>query len=107
MNVYNTQAQAASLSSSFEPVLSVHCLAAIDHGAGVEQLIDCLIIQSRQSMQSIGRSIDWTLEGNMVNALIFLATLTSRRSGRTLFLQTGTETSDTVGEAVEPDQRCS
>jgi len=34
-NVYNTQAQAAS-SLSFEPVLSIHCLAALDLGAGVK-----------------------------------------------------------------------
>jgi len=48
-NVYSTQAQAAS-SSLFEPVVSVHCLAAIDLGTGVEQPVDCLVIQNRQAV---------------------------------------------------------
>ena len=74
-NVYSTQAQAASSSSLFEPVLSVHCLAALDLGAGVEQPIDYLIIQNRQAVQSIGRAMDGTLEDNMFNGLIFFATL--------------------------------
>jgi len=40
-NVYSTQAQAAlPSSSSFETVLSIHGLAALDLGAGVEQPID-------------------------------------------------------------------
>ena len=47
-NVYSRQVQAASSSSSFEPVLSVRCLAALDIGAGVEQPVDCLITQNRQ-----------------------------------------------------------
>jgi len=38
-------------SSSF-----IHCLAALDLGAGVEQPFDCLIVQNRQAMQSMGRS---------------------------------------------------
>jgi len=42
-NIYSTQAQAAS-TSSFEPVLSVQCLAALDLRAGVEQPINCLTI---------------------------------------------------------------
>jgi len=37
-------------------------LAALDLGAGVEQPFDCLIVQHRQAMQSMGRSMDWTLE---------------------------------------------
>jgi len=49
-------------SSSFEPVLSNHCLAALDLGAGVEKPFDGLIVQNRQAMQSMGRSMDWTLE---------------------------------------------
>ena len=105
-NVYSTQAKAAS-SSSFEPVLSVQCLAALDLGAGVEQSIDCLIIQSRQSVQSMGRSMDWILKDNVVNGLISFATHTSLRSNHTLFVQTGAETSDINAEAVEPGPRCS
>jgi len=55
-------------------------LAALDLGAGVEQPIDRLIIQNRQAMQSMGRSMDWTLEDIMINVLNFCATLTSRRA---------------------------
>ena len=48
----------------------------LDRGAGVEQLIDCLISQNCQAVKSMGRSMDWTLEDNMVNSLFFSATLT-------------------------------
>jgi len=51
-NVYSTQVQDTSSSSSFEPVLSLNCLAALELGAGVEQPIDCLIIHNRQAVQS-------------------------------------------------------
>ena len=44
--------------------------------------------------------MDWTLEENTVNGLIFCATLTIRRSGHTPFVQAGAETSDTSLEAV-------
>ena len=65
-NVYSTQAQAAS-SSLFEAVLLVHCLAVLDLWAGVEQTINCLIIQNGQGVQSKGRLMDWVSEDNMVN----------------------------------------
>ena len=39
---------------------SNHCLAALDLGAGVEQPFDYHIVQSRQAMQSMRRSMDWT-----------------------------------------------
>ena len=45
-------------SSSFEPVLSIHFLAALDLGAGVEQPFNHLIIQNRQAVQSMERSTD-------------------------------------------------
>ena len=77
-------------SSSFH-----NCLAALDFGAGVEQPFGCLIVQNRQAVQSMGRSMDWTLEDNMVDGLFFCATLTGRRGGHTPFVQAGTETSDT------------
>jgi len=48
------------------------------------------------------RSMDWTLNDNMVDGLFFCATLTGRR-GHTPFVQAGAETSDTGAEAVEPD----
>ena len=54
-------------------------------------------------MQSIGRSMDWTLEDNMVDGLFFCATLTGRRGGHTPFVQAGAETSNTGVEAVEPN----
>jgi len=56
-------------------------LAALDLGAGVEQPFGCFIVQNRQAMQSMGRSMDWTLEDNMVDGLFFHATLTGRRGG--------------------------
>ena len=49
------------ISSWIQTVLSIHCLAALDLGAGVEQQFDCLIVQNRQTMRSM-RSMDWTLE---------------------------------------------
>jgi len=77
-------------------------LAALDLGAGVEQPFGCLIVQNRQAMQSMERSMDWTLEGNTVDGL-FCATLTGRRSGYTLFVQAGAEKSNTGAEAVKTD----
>jgi len=59
-------------------------LAALDLGADVEQPFDCLIVQNRQAMQLMGRSMDWTLEDIMVDGL-FCATLTDRRGGHTPF----------------------
>ena len=81
-----------------------HCLAALDLGAGVEQPLNCLIAQNRQAVQSVGRSIDWTLEDNMVEGLFFCATLTDRRGDHAPFVQAGAETSDTGAEAVKPDR---
>jgi len=98
------------MAPSFEPVVTVHCLAALDLGANVEQPFDCLIVQNRQAMR---RSMNWTLEDNMVDGLFFCATLTVRRGGHTLFVshtpfvQAGAEMSDTGAEAVNPDAGCS
>jgi len=55
----------------------------LDLRAGVEQPIDCLIIQNCQDVQSMGRLMDWTWEDIMVNGLICCATLTSHRRGHT------------------------
>jgi len=52
-------------------------------------------------MQTVGSSMDRTLEDNMVYGFFFCATLTGRRGGHTLFVQ-GAETSDTGAEAVKP-----
>jgi len=71
--------------------------------AGVEQPFDCLIVQNRQAMQSMVKSMDWTLEDNMVDGLFFCTTLTGRRRGHTPFVQAGAETSDTGVEAVKPN----
>jgi len=73
---------ASYAASSFEPVLHKHCLAALDLGAGVEQTFDCFIVQNRQAVQSMRRSMDWTLEDNMVDGLFFCATLSGRRGPR-------------------------
>jgi len=86
------------VSSSF-----VHCLATLDFRAGVEQPFGCLNVQNRQAMQSMGKSMDWTLEDDMVDSLFFCATLTGRRGGHTPFVQAGAETSNTGAEAVKPD----
>jgi len=51
-------------------------------------------------MQSMGMSMDWALEDNMVDGLFSCATLTGRRGGHTPFVQAGTETSDTGAEGV-------
>ena len=88
-------------SSSFVWASSfIHCLATLNFGAGFEQPFGCLIIQNRQAVQ---RSIDWTLENNMVDGLFFCATLTGHRGGHTPFVQAGAETSNTSAGAVEPD----
>jgi len=57
----------------------IHCLAALDFRAGVEQPFGYLIVQNRQAVQSMGRS-DWTLEDNMVDGLFFCATLTGHKA---------------------------
>jgi len=54
-------------------------LATLDFGAGVEQPFGCLIVQNRQAVHSVVRSMDWRLEDNMVDGLVFCATLTGRR----------------------------
>ena len=40
---------------------SNHCLAALDLGVDADQPFDCLIVQNRQAMQSVGRSMDCVL----------------------------------------------
>jgi len=77
-------------SSSLEPVVNIHCLAALDLGANIELPFNCLIIENRQTVQSMGRSMDWTLEDNMVDGL-FCAMLTGRIRGHTPFVQVGAE----------------
>jgi len=81
-------------------------LAALDLGAGDEQPIDYLIIQNRLTVQSMVRAMVWTWGGSMFDGLIVSATLTSRRSCHTPFVQEG-ETSDTGAVTVEPDSRYS
>jgi len=78
-----------TFSSSFERVLSIHCSAALDLGAGVEQPFDCFVIQNYQAMGSMLRSMDWTMEDKMVNGLFFCTTLTTRRRHRTSPVATG------------------
>jgi len=58
-------------SSLFDSVLSIHCLAVLDLGVRLEQPFNCLIVQNHQTMQLIGRSMDWTFEDNMVGSLFF------------------------------------
>jgi len=77
-------------------------LAALDLGADVEQPFNCPIVQDRQAVQSMGKSMDWTLEDNMVDGLFFCASVTGRRGGHTPFVKAGAETSDT-GAEPDPD----
>ena len=62
---------------------SIHCLAALDLGASVEQPFRCFVVQKRQDDQSVMRSMDWTWVDNTVDGLFFCATLTGRRGGST------------------------
>ena len=93
----------------YTPTVAISLLR--DLGAGVEQPFDCLIVQNGQAMQSMGRSMDWSLEDNMVDGLYLCATRTGRRSVHTPFVQAGAETSSTGLEAGptvrRPDPRCS
>jgi len=56
-------------------------LAALDLGTGVEQPFGCLIVQNHQAMQSMRRTVEWTLKDNMVDGLFFYPTLTGRSGG--------------------------
>jgi len=66
---------------------SDHCLAALDLGAGVEQPFDSLIVQNRQSMQSMRRSMAWTFEDNMVDSLFFCGCSAAVKSDPSCFLE--------------------
>ena len=83
---------------------SNHCLVALDLRAGVEQPFGYIIIQNSQPVQSMGRSMDCTLEDSMVNGLFFCPTLTGHRGGHTPFVQAGAVTSNTSAEGVKPDE---
>jgi len=62
----------------FERIVTIQCLAALDLGAGVEQPFGCLIIPNRQAVESMGRSIDWTLGATWLTVLFFCAALQRR-----------------------------
>jgi len=47
--------------------------------------------------------MDWTLEDNVVDRVVFCATLTDRRGRHTPFVQTGAKKSDTGADEVKPD----
>jgi len=83
LKAYCVNGNAVLLSSSFGRVVTVHCQAALDLGANVEQPFNCFIVQNRQAVQFMRRSMDWTLEDNMVVGSFFCATLTGRRGGHT------------------------
>jgi len=52
-------------------------------------------------MRSMGRSMNWTLEDNMVYGLVFCATLAGRRWRHTPFVQTEAETPNTSEQVVK------
>ena len=70
----------------------------------LEQRINCIIVQKRLAMQSMGRSMDSASE-DMVDGLFFCATLTGCRVGHTPYVEAGAETSDADAEAVKPNPR--
>jgi len=88
-------------SSSFEPVVTIHCLATLDLGAGVELLINCLDL-SGCAFHGVVDGLD----NDMVNSSFFCATLTGCKRGHIPFVQAGMGTSDTSAGAVKPDPRC-
>jgi len=98
---------ACSSSSSFEPVVTMHCLAALEHGASVKQPCNYLIIQNHQAVQSMGRLMDWTLEDDMVSGLFFCATLKGHTRNHNQFVEAEAETSKTDAKAVKSVPRCS
>jgi len=51
----------------------------------------------------MGKSMEWTLKGNMVDGWFFCATFTGRRGGHTPFVQAGAETPDTGAVVVKLD----
>ena len=69
--------------------------------------IYCLIIETREAVQSTGNSMGLTLEENMVDGLFFCATPTGPRKGHNPFVQAGAEMPDTGAKAVMPNPRCS
>jgi len=71
-------------------------LTSLDLAAGVEQPLDCLIVQNRQAVLSMRGSMNWTLEDNIVDGLFFCATLTGRRVCYNLFVEAGGEASKGV-----------
>jgi len=64
-----------------EHVLSIHQSATQDLGAGVEQPFNCFVIQNCQDMCSMGRSMDCTMKGNMVDNPFFCSTFRSHSKG--------------------------
>jgi len=74
---------------------------------GVEQRFSCLITQNCQGVQSMGRSMDWTFEDDMIDRLFFCTILTGRRGDHTSFVQARAEMSDTGAEAFKKNPRCS
>ena len=65
---------------------TVHCLAPLDIGTGVEQLFDCLIVQNRQAMQSMWRSMGWTLDDITGRWFAFLRQTHRPQKGHTPFV---------------------
>jgi len=62
-------------------MVTIYSLATLDLKTDVEQSFNCLIIQNRQVVQSMGKPTDWALDDDMVDGLFFRDTLTGRRRG--------------------------
>jgi len=94
-NYYITHTHNVCSSQWYKPVLSVHCLAMLDLGKGVEQPFNCLITQNCQAVQYMRRLMDWTFENNMVEGFLFCANFTNQGRRYHAFVQAGAETFDT------------
>ena len=93
------------MKKSFFSFLLSQCLitTAWPHQISGQVLSSHSVVSSSRPVRAVQRSMDWTLEDNMVDSLFFCVTLTGRRRGHTPFVQAGAETSDTGAEAVKPD----
>jgi len=73
----------------------------VDLGTAVDKAIDWHIIQNCQAVQSIGRTMDWTLRDNMISFLFFNATCTGLRRDHSLFMRAGGKHSTFFAELIK------
>jgi len=105
-NVPRVPKVGTSYRASFEPVLHIHCLAALDLGADVEQPFDSH--RPEPPDRAVHEEVDGLDIGEQHGRRFVFLRHTHRPQSRHIpFVQAGAETSDTGAEAVKPDPRCS